>query len=384
MTNWEQIRKDFPVCNNLAYFQNAGMSPIPTPVFEAITQAWDKIHHYGDIDWMGDMQKVEQMKAHLSGLIHSTADNLSFVHNSSLALNLVALAMKQKFQQGFNIVTMEHEFPSSNVPFASQGIEVRYVKAREARFLLSDIEACMDSNTKAIVTSWVQYATGFRQNLEALGQLAKEKGVLFIVNATQGLPMFQMDVNRMHIDVMTASLHKWGCCGHVGAAFYTSPDYRRNFPAPLSGWLSVLPPDNDFIPTQKNVPFVQYSGAAQYNLGTTNFQNLLGLKASLEYMERIGFENIRNRIMELSSELISKLKTLPLTIISPIENENERSGILSVSLHKDFNAQAVQFLEQHKISTSLRMGNIRIAPSFFNNQDDIHVLIEKLAEFTRK
>lgn len=384
MIDWNEIRKDFPVCQNLAYFQNAGMSPVPIPVYNAITNAWKKILEYGDLDWKGDMESIEKMKAHLASIIHTSAENLAFIQNSSLALNMVAMALKRKFGEGFNVVTMEHEFPSTNVPFASQGIEVKYVKAKDARFNIEDIEKHIDNHTKAIVTSWVQYATGFKQDIEALGIIAKKHHLLFIVNATQALPIFEMDVEKMNIDVMTASLHKWGCCGHVGAAFYTSPQYRKEFPCPIAGWLSVMPPEDDFIPTQKDKPFVAYPSAAQYNWGTTNSQNLLGLKASLEYMANIGFDNIRARIFEITTYLIQKLNELPLTIISPIDNLEERSGIISISLDHASNTQCFQYLENKNVATSLRMGNIRIAPSYFNTHQDVDILVHHLKDFLKK
>lgn len=383
--NWEKIRSKFAVTRELAYFQSAGMSPIPRVVYKTLRESYKKIYQYGDMNWPADLEESKQLGHRLGTMLGASPEDVIFMPNTSMAFSVVGLSLKNTWGQNFNLVTMADEFPASNVPFEYQGIRMKYVQPLEKRYPLELIAGQIDENTRGIVCSFVQYGTGYRHQLQAIGKLAREKGLLFIVNATQGFPIFPIDVKGMHIDVLSASLHKWGCAAHVGAMFYTSENYRRRFPAPLAGWLSVMPPPDDFIPTQKGEVFNPFSSAMQFNSGTINLQSLLGLKASFEFMEKTGWQNIRQRVLLLASETIRLLKQIPqVEILSPHEYPEEQSGIISINLKDHDNQQCVEFLEARKVITTIRQKNIRIACNFFNNLQDIIRLKEGIEAFLKK
>ncbi len=380
--DWDKIRKDFPVTNNIAFFQSAGMSPLPLPVYEKICGMYNRLSHYGDISWEEDAEDVRKFCNTLGKMINTGGDNLVFLPNTSVALSLVALSLKRAFTGKFNIVTMYDEFPATNVPFEGQNIDVRYVNPLpDNRYPVDHILGSVDGDTKAIVTSYVNYSTGFRQDLEKLGKKAKERELLYIVNATQGFPVFPVDVEKMHIDVMAASLHKWGCAGHVGSLFFTSPGYRKQFPAPITGWLSVLPPGYDFIPVQKNEKFKQYETARQYEFGTTNHQVLSGAKTAFEYMINIGFKQIRERILETTGYLVEKLADLPVEIKSPLAKKEERTGIVSINIPGHDNQKVLSYLNDNKVFAAIRNQNIRLSVNFFNEHSDVDRLLEVLKKY---
>ncbi len=377
-----KIRKDFGVTHRKAYFQSAGMSPIPRKVLKTICKSYEKIYLHGDEFWPQDLELVGDLRKMLGRHINTDGQNVQFLHNTSLAFSLVALSLKRTFGNDINLVSLWDEFPATTVPFEYQGIKIKYVKPSQGRYEVEQIIEAVDEQTRGIVCSFVQYGTGFRLNLEALGHAAKEKGLLFMVNATQGFPIFPIDVEAMHIDVLCASLHKLGCAAHVGTLFFTAPAYRERFRAPIAGWLSVLPPPNDFIPTAKGEPLQIHSDANQYCFGTINLQALIGLKTAFEYMGKIGWENIRIYINMLIARAIFKLRQIPeVEIISPHSHPHEQSGIISFNLSNYNNAQCVEFLEKKGIITSLRQNNIRISCNFFNNKRDIDNLAEGLLEF---
>lgn len=383
--NWNKVRRSFGLTKELAYFQSAGMSPIPKKVLKTIEQSYEKIYRYGDMHWPDDMEKVGVLRGMLAKHINTGAENLSILQNTSTAFSLVALSLKKVFGEEMNLISLQDEFPSTNVPFEFQGIQMKYVQPEDGRYPLEKILELADEHTRGIVCSYVQYGTGFRLDLEALGKAAKERGLLFIVNATQGFPMFPIDVEQMHIDVMTASLHKWGCAAHVGTLFFTSPDYRRRFPAPIAGWLSVMPPPDDFIPTAKGTPLTQFPDAMQYNFGTINFQTLLGLKTAFEFMEEIGWERIRKRILVLTDKLIARLMQIEaVEILSPHNQSFEQSGIISINLRGYSNSDCVAFLDQLGVITCIRQHHIRISCNFFNNREDIDRLVEGIRAFLRQ
>jgi len=379
--NWDKIRNDFPAATNVTYFQSAAMSPMPNQVLEKVIEAFTKINQFGDIYFPKDLVETEQVKKTLASMLNTNGENLSILPNNSFAMSVLALSFKESINKPFNIVSMMDEFPSSTVPFEYQGITMKYVEPDNSRFSIEKILDAIDENTLAVVTSYVQYCTGFRQNIQKLGKVLKERNILFIVNATQAFPLFPVDVESCNIDVLTCSIHKWGFAGHIGTIFYTSPAFRERFKAPIAGWLSVKVEEGDFIHTKKNVPFELLSSAQKYYTGTYNMHTLLGLKAAIAYLQKIGIDNIQVRLFELGNYLIKKLKEADINIVSPIDNNEERSAIISITLGDEHNSKLLTFLEAKHIHVSLRQGIIRISFNFFNNFEDIDKLINAIKEF---
>ena len=381
---WDKIRKDFKITNNYAYFHSAGMSPIPEPVFKAITRAYERLYEAGDVDFHRDLEQSEVLLQQIGRILNTSSANLALLPNTSLAMSMVALSMQRSIAGPFTILSKQDEFPATHIPFEYQGIPVKYVAPENGRYPVERILDQIDESTRAVVCSYVQYSTGFRQDLEKLGAALKEKDLLFVVNATQGFPFFPLDMEKMHIDVMIASLHKWGCAGHVGSLMYTSETYRERFPAPMAGWLSVRPPEGEYILTSKGAPVHIHPHAAQYQFGTSNLQSVLGLKAAITYMEEIGIENIRKRILELITETIASLSQLEeVEILSPHNHAGEQSGILSINLKGKNNEACVGHLEGKHIITAMRDGHIRVSCNFFNNREDIDLLTEEIRNFMK-
>jgi selenocysteine lyase/cysteine desulfurase len=256
---------------------------------------------------------------------------------------------------------------------------MRYVQPANARYPVESILEMTDDETLAVISSQVQYATGFRQDVSALGQELKRRGIIFIVNSTQAFPYFPVNVKASSIDVLTASLHKWGLAGHIGTMFFTMPEFRERFPSPVAGWLSVDTEGGSFIHSAKNAPFRLLSSARRYEFGTFNLQPLLAFEKALDFIKGIGIENIQERILDLTDYLIQGLKNLKVAIISPIASKEERSAIVCFTLG-DKNNAFLQKCAEKSIFVSLRDGNIRVSVNIFNNFADIDRLLETLKE----
>lgn len=374
------IRSHFPISQNGSYFQSAGMSPIPLPVLEKIVAGYVQLSAQGDVNWQKDSEEVQQLYTRVAEMCGCTATDVVFTESNSAAMSYTALALKKVHGQRFNIVSMEEEFPSNTVPFEYQGIEMRYVKPRNHRYRIGEILDRCSSETVAVVTSHVQYSTGFRQDIEQLGKALKEKGILLIVNTTQGFPFFPLHMQKMNIDVLTCSVHKWGFCGHVGTLFMTSPSYRSKYPSPVAGWLSVdVSGSTDFIHTAKNKAFTLWPTAQQYDFASADLKGRLGLKYALEFLDSFGMENLRKHISEMRNYLADSLKPLPVEIISPSDVAGEQSAIVSFSLKNGRNPELVAYLEDRQIYTALRNGYVRASVNIFTNSDDIDRLCSEIA-----
>lgn len=369
-----KIRADFPVTNNCAYFQSAGMSPVPIPVLEKIVAGYLQLSEYGDIHWQKDAEMVKQLYFRVAGMCGCSEEDVVFAESNSAVMSYLALALKKQ-HTSFNIVSMEEEFPSNTVPFEYQGIEMRYVQPVGHRYPVADIMAMCDGNTLAVLTSHVQYGSGFRQDIATLGKELKQRGIMLFVNTTQGFPFFPLHMEEMHIDVLTCSVHKWGFCGHVGTLFMTSSAFRATYPSPVAGWLSVdVRGSGDFIHTAKNKAFTLWSTAQQYDFASADLKGRLGLKYSLDYLEFCGMEDLRQHIAEMRNYLVASLKKLPVDIISPADTPEEQSAIVCFSCRNRNNAELVAYLESRKVIVALRNGYVRASVNVFTSKGDVDLL----------
>ena len=382
MTDWKRVRGDFPVTRDKVYMISAGMSPLPNAVFERLSAEYRKLNENGDIFWDRDIADHKRLRSRLASRIGASGDDVAMMMNTSTVMSILALSLRGVHGDDFSVVSMQDEFPSTTVPFEYQGVRMKYVKPSSARYSVQSVLDELDSATIAVVTSFVQYSTGFRQDLASLGRELKKRGVLLIVNGTQGFPLFEIDVRAMNIDAMSASLNKWGFTGHTGAMFYTSQDFRDRYPTPIAGWLSVDTRGGSLIHTAKGEPFVLHKTAERYMFGSMSFESINPLETSFDYLEKIGFENIRARIFELGDLLIEGLRGLDIPIVTPVGQTSERSAIVTFSMG-DLGDECCRFLEERKIYTSPRAGNIRTSLNIFNDESDVKKIIEALKEFKK-
>jgi len=376
----DKIRAQFPVCENYHYFQSAGMSPMPLPVYDKVMEGYTSLVEHGDIFFQKDIEKQDEMFETIAGMLNCSKEDISMAESNSMAMSLTGLALKNKHQK-FNIVSMEEEFPSNSVPLEYLGIEMRYVKHKNHRYPVDDILALCDENTLAVQTSYVQYGTGFRQNLIQLGAELEKRNILFMVNATQAFPFFAPDMRAMNIDVLSFSIHKWGFSGHIGTFYVTSPEFRKNYSSPIAGWLSVdVSNSDDFIHTSKNKDFNLWEDGRRYLFASANLKSRLGFSASLRFLEQFGYANLRAHLFGISDYLLTRLKEIPCEIRSPHETDSERSAIVVFSINGKNNAEIVEKLAEKKIIVALRDGGIRASVNIFTNEEDVNALIDGLKE----
>lgn len=382
MTDWASVRGDFPAAKTSVYLMSAAMSPIPRPVFERISEEYRKIHREGDVHWTEDMKSYRALCGDLAALLNAGPEDVAFGPNTSTLMGLLGLSFLKNGPAGFNIVTLRDEFPASTVPLEHLGIPLRCVEPVAGRYEASAILDLVDGRTLAVVASHVQYATGFRLDPAPLGGELERRGVLFVVNATQGFPYFPLDVRSMRISALTASLHKWGLAGHVGSMIYTSPSFREAYPAALAGWLSIDSGAGEGIHTGKNEPFRVHPTARQYELGTFNLQPLLGFREALSYLKTIGFEEIRERLLELAGLFREGLGRLGIAPAVPNPLPGERSAIVSFTLG-EMDEACFERLLRERIYVSRRAGLLRASFNIFNDESDVARLLGVLGEVKR-
>jgi selenocysteine lyase/cysteine desulfurase len=241
------------------------------------------------------------------------------------------------------------------------------VPPRGNRIELADLRDACDDRTRIVAISFVGYASGFRVDLAALSQLARERNVHLMVDAIQGLGVLPFDVQQTPIDFVACGSHKW-LLGPQGAGFfYIRPDLINMLHPMEVGAASVMA-GFDY----SRIEFELKPTAARWEGGTTNFGGFAAFGASIDLL--LGTPRIVERMRYLTDTLCLRADRAGLSIFSS-RGGNDWSGIVSFDLDGRDVAATVKRCRDAGIVVSNRGGRLRAAPHIYNNEDEIDRLI---------
>lgn len=372
--DWDHYRNYFPVTQNKIYLNHAAVSPLNLRALQAIRQFQDE-RSTGNIEFWPDILEHKKALAERIGqLVHAAPEQIAITTNTSHGLNILARGLDWK--SGDRILLNNFEFPANVYPFLNlqrEGVKIDFVQHRDGRIAIEDIVANIRPKTRLLSVSFVEFLNGFKNDLQAIGSICRDKGIVFCVDGIQGLGALELDVGACQIDFLSSGGHKW-LMWPLGTAFiYVSPRIFDEVYPVFAGWLSVKDSWDffnyrlDFLPTAE-----RFEGA------TYNANGIVGARATLEMFLEIGMENIEGKILQLTDRLINQLQQLGIRIYSSLDTRH-RSGI--VSFYHPRADRLFQFFRENGVYVSLREGLIRVAPHFYNSLQEIDRLVELLKSF---
>ncbi len=326
----------------------------------------------GDVPWGRWLDEVEEVRAKLARLIGARRDEIAFTYSSSHGMNLVA----QLVRVSGVVLTMADEFPSSSLPWLQQGRRVQFVPSREHGVIpIVDIARRVTPETRIVVTSWVQYATGFRQDLTELGRLCRDHGLLLVVDASQAMGILPIDVRTSGIDALVFSGYKWTMAGYGVAGLFVAKHLLDPTHFPVAGWFGAREPMrllNDRVEAKDS--------AAGLEVGCPHFAGIFALGAALALLDSLGTADIAARIHALTEHLLAKLTSAGLEVASPA-HRTQRAGITVVAVDRP--AEIAEQLARRGILVATRGRGLRISVHVFNTFEDIDRCVDALCEVLR-
>jgi cysteine desulfurase / selenocysteine lyase len=358
------LDREFPVRRNFLYFNHAAVAPLPTRVADAMTAHVENVRDRGGADWRTWFGMIEKTREKAARLIHASAAEIAFLPNTSWGLNLVALGFPWK--EGDNVVTDDMEFPSNAYPWrglAARGVTRRAAKNRRGRVTAEDIAALVDERTRVVAVSWVAFHNGWVFPLAAIGKLCRERGILLVVDAIQGLGALPLDAAAANVDVLCADGHKWLYGAEGCAVFYVSEAARERVPARATGWWN-LKTEGEYL-EYKAAP---YTGARRYEPGTLPAANVAALGAALDLLADMGPDTVRARILENVETFRKGLAERGWKIVSP---EPLASGIVAALPPSGDARTWAKALEQRGVIIAPREGAVRFSPHAGNDIGEV-------------
>lgn len=376
MPDLNKLRDDFPITKKYTYMANAAIAPVPIPVYNEMLKFYKEMLNHGQTLWDEWENKMEETRALYAKFIGAnSADEIAFTHSTSEGMNIIAHMLSDEG----TVISNELEFPSSNLPWLNKNQDnIRFVKAKDGnKILVEDIAKIVDQNSKAktVLTSHVQYSTGFRQDLEELGKLARKTGLYFVVNPTQSIGALHFDVKDFGIDFMASNGHKWILSSFGIGTIYIKRNYLKDLGQFKPTFFSQFGQKRK-VNFDNNMKIDMSNTATRFELGTPHFPNIFALNAAIRYISEIGVKHIERRILDLTDYLIDNLQRMKLKILSPIEEKKYRSGII---LFKARNKKPIDIVmglkKRNNIIVSARGKGIRVSTHFYNNEEDVDRLV---------
>ena len=377
------IPSEFPSLKNWHFFQHSGVSPMPKRAADAMRQYIDQSE--ADSYLTGGWYKhAELTRQRAAKILNADPTEIAFIKNTSEGLAFVAGGFDWK--PGDEIISTHSEYPANVYPWmsAAKRFNAKHIMVPErpdGRILPEDLFAAVTPNTRMIAISHVEYASGFRTDIAAIGEFcrthknARGPGgkILFCVDAIQSMGTMPIDVKAMHIDFLSADGHKW-MLGPEGLGIFFCNQQRLDSLRPEVGWMNVINATD-----YGHFDFTLRDDAKRFECGSYNLPGCFALGASLGLIIDVGIPTIWSRIYALTQMLADGVAKKGYQVFSPRAREDECSGILSFSAPDPRrHGEIIATLEKQRVIIVEREKRLRAAPHFYQGEEQINALIAAL------
>jgi|SRR5665213_654347 len=363
------FREQFPVTRRLIYLNHAAVSPLCRPAAEAMQGLAQDALDYGSLHYPRWLETYEGLRYSAARLVNGSPQEIALVKNTSEGIATVAMGLD--WQPGDRIVAFKEEFPANQYPWRrleAKGVTITWLNATDG---LEEIgRAARDARLLAI--SFVQFLTGHRADLAAIGEICHRRGVIFLVDAIQGLGVFPVDVQAAHIDALAADGHKW-LTGPEGCGILYISKRLWEIVEPVEfGWTNVAG-YNDY----GSRDMALRPDAGRYECGTLNTIGCFGLRAAIDFLLEVGVEKIGPIVQSLGDQIAEGIRRKGYEVLGERTPENG-AGIVSFRKNGIDSAGIIGRLRTENIIAAERAGWVRTSPHFYVEPGEIQKMIELL------
>lgn len=356
----EDIRDLFYGLNSKTHLAACSRAPLLKNVRASMDQYFDDVQELGN-PWELWNQKVNEARSLFAKLINASESEIAVLYSVSSCLNAVLSAMD--FEGKKSIVTTDLEFPTTNFAlhgYERYGAKVVTIKNANGSVLPEDYERCIDENTLLTTVTHVSSLNGFTQNIGEIQKKAHERGSLLYVDDYQSLGSNPVDVKKDGIDFLASGNLKW-LLGVSGIAFlYVNEKISDNLKPSNIGWFSQKDP---FKFGAEELDYAH--GARRFENGTwsipSTYASIEGMRTVMQNRSYIQSEN-----QKLFHTALDSSRERELPVCTP----DKSSNILALHAN-DPNALENRLREKYGIITSARGDSIRVAPHFYNTEEEI-------------
>lgn len=398
MFDVEAIRKDFPILqkrlngNPIAYLDNAATSQKPLVVLKKLQHFYSEYNaniRRGISSLSGEATRIfEDAREYIKTFFNAKNYELVFTKNTTEAINLVAYSLvKEYLKDGDEIVLSEAEHHSNIVPFHLIGhfkkIKLKFIQVDSEGYLdLDNIEKYISARTKLISITHISNVLGILNPVEKVIEAGRSKGIPVLIDGAQSAPHIKIDLDKLSPTFFAFSAHKMLGPAGVGLLFIHK-EFVSKLPPFLGGGGMITEVEKDYS-NYLDVPY-------KFEGGTIDAGGIFAFVDALEYIKKIGFDNITSYEKQLTHKTLQILQSMPEIEIYGTKNVAHRIGVISFNMKNihphDLNtvldADGIIVRSGHHCAQLLMkkfnvMGTVRVSFYLYNTYSEIDRLKESL------
>jgi cysteine desulfurase/selenocysteine lyase len=364
--------REFPwaIRGEQTFLNHASTGPLPQRAVDALQDAAALRAEPWRFSQELQFGTLAKARAGCALLIGASPSEIALMVNTSYGLNLAARALP--FEAGDVVITSDREYPSNIYPWmeleASRGITLRRIPCDGVLPDEEAILAALDApRVRAVVHSWVSFATGYRIDVARIGRACRERGIWFILDAIQGVGAAPLDVRAVDVDVVACGAQKW-LLGPWGTGFvWLRPDLVQTLRPVDVSWMATR--SSDDFSRLIDYDFTYRDDARRFEMITLPYQDFIGLNASLDLFLEAGLTEVYAQVEHLATRIVGWASGMPgVRLVTPAARER-RAGVVAVAPRDP--VAASERLTAAGVTHSLREGAIRLSPHFYNTNEEI-------------
>ena len=374
--NEEFRQREFPICARKIYCAHAADAPLPRRVAEAMRDAIEDAST-NEKQFDKALSFIGETRQLVASFLGTETEEISLTGPTSSGLNAVAGGLEWK--AGDEVVCYLDDYPADVYPWLNlerSGVKpVLLQTARLGEITPQVVERALTKRTRLVALASAHNISGYRIDLEAIGALCAERGVLFSLDAIQTLGAFPIPLK--HVDFLSAGAQKW-MLGPSGAGILFVKNSRRELLRPMiiGGWNVESP---NFI-AQREIKYAE--GGRKFEPGGYNNVPIAGMQAAVTLLAKVGLPKISERILSLTKALKNKIAAADFEFLSPNE-ESGRSSFLTFRSRRIEAEKLANTLAENDAVVSLRIdrancGWLRVSPHFYNTFAEMERVAELL------
>ena len=295
-------QREFPVAARKTFLAHAAVCPLPRVAADAVIAHAQAATTSGPDDYVTALRQIKAARETCAKFLDGSPDEVALLGPTSLGLSLFAGGLD--WQPGDEVVYYADDYPANVYPWldlARRGVVPIALKPEHpGEITPAVVEAALTPRTRLVALASAYFVTGYRIDVDAIGQLLHARGILFSLDAIQTLGAFPVSVR--HVDFLAADAHKWMLGPLAAGIVYVKREHFARLRPILLGASNVKSPD--FI-SQPEIVFTDT--AARYEPGVLNLGPILGMVASLEMLLAVGQSEVAARISASVSRLADRL-----------------------------------------------------------------------------
>ncbi|MDD2666436.1 MAG: cysteine desulfurase [Methanocellales archaeon] len=392
--NVENIRKDFPILDEgIIYMDSAATSLTPESVVSSIQSYYRDynaniergVHRLSQVA----SQLYEEGHIKIADFINAREEEIIFTKNTTEGINLVASGLG--WRRGDKIVTSILEHHSNLMPWLRVkkkfGVDLEIIKPKKGILCTEDVEKAVDEKTKLVALTHVSNVLGLITPIKEIAKVCEDNNALFLVDGAQSVPHLPVDIKELGCDFLAFSGHKMLGPTGTGVLFMRMPLLESVEPLTIGGG------------TIDDVSLEGYKLKENYErfeAGTPNIAGGIALGRAVEYLEKIGMNDIRKYEEKLTKKLVLGLEEIKnVEILCP--DLGQRIGVISFNI-KGLNPHDVALMLDNFSNIMVRSGYhccmplirelgvngaVRVSLYLYNTEEEVETLLRAVEEIAR-